>query len=233
MKRLPIGIDNFEKMITGDYYFVDKSMLIKEAQMLSGEVKLITRPRRFGKTLNMDMIKEFYSIDGRDLFDGLKITNEKSFVKEHYHKYPVIFVSFKGVKDLTWEDAKNSLEEILSDLASNVLLRIESNSERIKMIKQRYLEGKAKSYKRVLVNLTEALYEHYEKKSILLIDEYDVPIEAAYTYKHKDPDYYENMVAFMRDLLTEALKNNPYLEFAILTGVYRVAKESIFSGLNS
>ncbi len=233
MKRLPIGISNFEEMITGNYYYVDKTALIKEVYDLAGKVKLITRPRRFGKTLNLDMIKEFYSTNGKDLFEGLKIWEEKGFVKEYYHRYPVIFVTFKGIKDPSWEEAKTALEELLGDLASDVLLGIKSDDERILRIKRKYLEGEPKSYKRVLKNLTEALYIHYGKKVILLIDEYDVPIEAAYTYKNKDPEYYENMVAFMRDLLTAALKDNPYLEFAILTGVYRVAKESIFSGLNN
>ncbi len=234
MKRLPIGIDNFEKMITGDYYFVDKSMLIKDVRTLSGEVKLITRPRRFGKTLNMDMIKEFYSIDGKDLFDGLKIMSEKEFVKEHYHQYPVVFVSFKDIKKTNWEDAKISIESLLEDLALDVFLDMKDISdEKLNVLKQEYLERNVKVHDRTLRVLTEALYRYYKKKVILLIDEYDVPIEAAYTYQEDDPKYYKMMVAFMRDLLTAVLKSNPYLEFAILTGVYRVAKESIFSGLNN
>ncbi len=234
MKMLPIGIDNFEKMITGDYYFVDKSMLIKDVRTLSGEVKLITRPRRFGKTLNMDMIKEFYSIDGKDLFDGLKIMSEKEFVKEHYHQYPVVFVSFKDIKKTNWEDAKISIESLLEDLALDVFLDMKDISdEKLNVLKQEYLERNVKVHDRTLRVLTEALYRYYKKKVILLIDEYDVPIEAAYTYQEDDPKYYKMMVAFMRDLLTAVLKSNPYLEFAILTGVYRVAKESIFSGLNN
>ncbi len=234
MKMLPIGIDNFEKMITGDYYFVDKSMLIKDVRTLSGEVKLITRPRRFGKTLSMDMIKEFYSIDGKDLFGNLKIMNEKEFVKEHYHQYPVVFVSFKDIKKTNWEDAKISIESLLEDLALDVFLDMKDISdEKLNVLKQEYLERNVKVHDRTLRVLTEALYRYYKKKVILLIDEYDVPIEAAYTYQEDDPKYYKMMVAFMRDLLTAVLKSNPYLEFAILTGVYRVAKESIFSGLNN
>ena len=234
MKRLPIGIDNFEEIITDGYYFVDKSMLIRDVKMLEGKVKLITRPRRFGKTLNMDMIKEFYSIDGKDLFDGLKIMEEKEFVKDHYHQYPVIFVSFKDVKKTNWENAKVSVEELLEDLAISVFLRMkDASDDKLKILRQKYLGGNIKAYDRVLKALTEALYIYYGKKAILLIDEYDVPIEAAYTYQDDDPKYYKMMVAFMRDLLTAALKSNPYLEFAILTGVYRVAKESIFSGLNN
>ncbi len=234
MKMLPIGIDNFEEITTGGYYFVDKSLLIKDVKTLGGKVKLITRPRRFGKTLNMDMIKEFYSIDGKDLFDGLKIMREKGFVKEHYHQYPVVFVSFKDIKKTNWGDAKISIESLLEDLALDVFLDMKDISdEKLNILKQEYLEKRVKTYDRTLGTLTEALYRYHKEKVILLIDEYDVPIEAAYTYQHRDPDYYENMVAFMRDLLTAALKDNPYLEFAILTGVYRVAKESIFSGLNN
>ncbi len=226
MKVLPIGIDNFEKMITGGHYFVDKSMLVKDVRMLSGEVKLITRPRRFGKTLNMDMIKEFYSLDGKDLFDELKIMDEKEFVKENYHQYPVVFISFRNIKRTNWKDAKKSLEKLLHKM---LLDYIEDDNNTILKL----YEKEDVPYEDALLDVTEVLYKRYGKKVILLIDEYDVPIEAAYTYQHRDPDYYENMVAFMRDLLTAALKNNPYLEFAILTGVYRVAKESIFSGLNN
>ncbi len=224
MKRLPIGVSSFEKMMEKSYYYVDKTLLIKDVYELEGEIKLITRPRRFGKTLNMDMIKEFYSIDGKDLFDGLKITNEKEFVKDHYHKYPVIFASFKSIKRTNWEDAKAALRKLLYKMILDNV-----NDEEV----LRIYEGKAAPYEDVLLDVTEALYKRYGKKVVLLIDEYDVPIEAAYTYQHKDPDYYEEMVSFMRNLLTAALKDNPYLEFAILTGVYRVAKESIFSGLNN
>ncbi len=233
MKPLPIGVSNFDEMIIGGYYFVDKTLLIKDVLLLAGKVKLITRPRRFGKTLNLNMIKEFYSIKGKDLFEGLRIWNEKNFLKDHYHKYPVLYVSFKDIKDPCWECAKDSLEEMLSKIAISVLSDLDIEDEVIKWIKKRYLGAEIKSHQKTLLNLTEALYRYHRKKVILLIDEYDVPIEAAYTYRHKDPEYYENMVAFMRNLLTAALKDNPYLEFAILTGVYRVAKESIFSGLNN
>ncbi len=234
MKRLPIGVSNFEDMIVSNYYYVDKTLLIRDVYELSGKIKLITRPRRFGKTLNMDMIKEFYSIDGKDLFDGLKIMNEKEFVREHYHKYPVIFVSFKDIKKTNWRDAKVSTEKMLEDLALDVFLDMKDISdEKINVFKQKYVKKNAEIYDRTLRVLTEALYRYHKERVILLIDEYDVPIEAAYTYQRKDPDYYEEMVSFMRDLLTEALKNNPYLEFAILAGVYRVAKESIFSGFNN
>ncbi len=225
MKRLPIGVSNFENMRRKDYYYVDKTLLIKDAYELDGEIKLITRPRRFGKTLNMDMIKEFYSIDGKDLFDGLKIMNEKEFASEHFHQYPVVFVSFKTIKQTNWKDAKRALKKLLYRILIDY---VEDSSSILKIY-----ETDDTTYEDALLDLTAFLYKRYEKKVILLIDEYDVPIEAAYTYQHKDPDYYEEMVSFMRNLLTASLKDNPYLEFAILTGVYRVAKESIFSGLNN
>ena len=113
MKRLPIGVSSFEEIIRGNYYYVDKTPLIKGAYDLPGKIKLITRPRRFGKTLNMDMIKEFYSIDGKDLFDTLKIMREKEFIKEHYHQYLVVFVSFRNIKRTNWKDAKKALTKLL------------------------------------------------------------------------------------------------------------------------
>ena len=235
MKKLPIGVDNFEEMITGGYYYVDKSLLVKDVKTFSGKVKLITRPRRFGKTLSMDMIKEFYSIDGKDLFDDLKIMKEKAFVEENYHRYPVLFVSFNAVKNPDWDGAKQALAVLFGEIIRRVLRENSDgmSEEDRKLLKDLLNDGNLPKYVFVLQIITRVLYERFKRKVILLIDEYDVPIEAAYTYRNRDPAYYENMVAFMRDTLTAALKDNPYLEFAILTGVYRVAKESIFSGLNN
>ena len=234
LKALPVGIDSFEKLMTGGYYFVDKSLLVRDVRLLAGEVKLITRPRRFGKTLNMDMIRHFYAIDGKDIFEGLRIWEDKAFVKEYYHRYPVLFVTFKEIRGENWEKAESSLEELLRDLAARVLLSMEdSNDGMIEYFRKKYLEGEVKTYSRVLLALTEALYRYHGKKVILLIDEYDVPIEVAYLHQDEDPKYYDNMVDYMRGLLTAALKGNPYLEFAVITGVYRVAKESLFSSLNN
>ena len=234
MKRLPIGVSSFEKFVEKNYYYVDKTLLVKDVYELEGEIKLITRPRRFGKTLNMDMIREFYSIDGKDLFSGLKIMNEKEFVKEHYHKYPVLFITFRDVKQPDWHSAQIKMKYILALLMEDVLKRVQHVDGIIKKMVEDMLEnGDIASYEKSLELMTKMLYERCGKKVVLLIDEYDVPIEAAYTYQDKDPEFYYKMISFMRDLLTAALKDNPYLEFAILTGVYRVAKESIFSGLNN
>lgn len=238
MKKLPIGVNDFKELIEEDYYFVDKSLLIKDIIDLPGKIKLITRPRRFGKTLSMSMIDHFFSLFRKgDLFHDLAIWKEKAFVKDYYHKFPVIFVTFKEIKSTNWKDAKKDLKEKLAELVKKCRPFLESKLKDPYDIKdlEEYTAGKKEpgEYKWVLVKLTRWFHQAFEKKAILLIDEYDVPIEAAYTYRHKDPDYYDEMVAFMRNMLTAALKDNEHLEFGILTGVYRVAKESIFSGLNN
>jgi len=238
MKKLPIGVNDFKELIEEGYYFVDKTMLIKDVIELPGKIKLITRPRRFGKTLNMSMMEHFFSLfrEGK-LFEDLTIWNEKGIVKDYYHEYPVVFVTFKEMKDVKWQEAKRSVKARLSELVKEYRPFLEGKLK--DPGDARELEGYAlgekdpEEYKWVLEKLTRWLHQVYGKKTILLIDEYDVPIEAAYTYRHRDPDYYENMVAFMRNMLTAALKDNEHLEFGILTGVYRVAKESIFSGLNN
>ncbi len=234
VKKLPIGVNDFSEMIEGGYYFVDKTMLIKDVVDLPGKIKLITRPRRFGKTLNMNMIRSFFSREEKkDLFEGLKIWEKKGFVKEYYHKYPVVFVSFKEVKDVTWKNAVSHMRVVLSNLAMNYSDFEVKGYAKEKLEKIINMTASDEAYADSLRFLTQLLHETTGKKAILLIDEYDVPIEAAYTYRHRDENYYENMVAFMRNMLTAALKDNEHLEFGILTGVYRVAKESIFSGLNN
>ena len=174
MKKLPIGVNSFEKMIEGGYYFVDKTMLIKDVVDLPGEIKLITRPRRFGKTLNMNMIKRFFSQEEKkDLFEGLKIWEEKGFVKEYYHKYPVVFVSFKEVKDVTWRNAISHMRVVLSNLAmkySNFDVK-GYMKEKLKKIIDTTASDEA--YADSLRFLTQLLHETTGKKAILLIDEYD------------------------------------------------------------
>ena len=235
MKKLPIGISEFSEIVKGNYYYVDKTLLIKDIIDLPGKVKLITRPRRFGKTLNMRMLEQFFSLEGEEgLFDELEIWKKQGIVKDYYHKYPVVFITFKDIKDTTWKEAKESLKGKLSELAKKHLDAIKDDvGIKANIISVAQEAANDKDYKNFLRYLTQALYEAIGKKVFLLIDEYDVPIESAYTYKDKGEDYYDNMVAFMRNLLTAALKDNEYLEFGILTGVYRVAKESIFSGLNN
>ncbi|MCD6462086.1 MAG: AAA family ATPase [Thermotogae bacterium] len=234
MKNLPIGVEDFEEIIEGGYYYVDKSLLIKDIMDLPGKIKLITRPRRFGKTLNMSMVENFFSLFKKnDLFEGLAIWDEKAIVKDNYHKWPVVFVSFKELKDTDWERAVVHMKAMLSEVALKYLEYVKNDSDRKFLKRLADIEAYLEEYGTLLKRVTRILHEKFGKKVILLIDEYDVPIEAAYTNRHKDPDYYDNMVAFMRNMLTAALKGNEYLEFGILTGVYRVAKESIFSGLNN
>jgi len=234
VKKLPIGIQSFEEMIKENYYYVDKTTLIKDIIDLAGKVKLITRPRRFGKTLNMDMIRRFFAMDEEEnLFEDLKIWNEKGLLKDYYHRCPVIFVSFRDVKEPTWDKAIDKMKMVLSEHAKlyKKFAKDEDDVYYIRRIIRK--EASESEYSSFLKFLTWLLHKETGMKPVVLIDEYDVPIEAAYTYREKDPDYYDNMVAFMRDMLAGALKDNPYLEFGILTGVYRVAKESIFSGLNN
>ena len=235
MKKLPTSVENFKEIIKGDYYYVDKSLIVKDMIDLPGKIKLITRPRRFGKTLNMDMMLRFFSMDEEDdLFEGLKIWNEKEIVKDHYHKYPVIYISFKKIKNPTWDSAYSSIKELLSDTATKYenINTNERLKEKIKLIARK--EGDISLFKDALYILSQALYDGCGIKPIILIDEYDVPIESAYLNRRKDPDYYDNMIDFMRAFLTSALKgSDTYFSFAVLTGVYRIAKESIFSGLNN
>jgi len=235
MKKLPTSVENFEKLIKGNYYYVDKSMLIKDIVTLSGEIKLITRPRRFGKTLNMDMMLHFFSMDEEDsLFENLKIWNEKGIVQEHYHKYPVIYISFKSIKEQSWQEARNSIVELISELAQKYIDLNVPNITKEKIILLAKREADLSLYKKSLQLFSQALYEERGIMPVILIDEYDVPIESAYLNKHKDPAYYDNMIDFMRAFLTSALKgSDTYFSFAVLTGVYRIAKESIFSGLNN
>ncbi len=235
MKKLPTSIENFKEMIKGNYYYVDKTMLIKDVLELAGKVKLITRPRRFGKTLNIDMMLRFFSMDEEEnLFEGLKIWDEKEIVKEHYHKYPVIYISFKSVKESLWQDAYSRLRNEFAKMAKKYMDKIEDKESR------RYLEvivskeGTKADYEDFLINLSEILYRETRVMPVILIDEYDLPRESAYLSKDKDPGYYENMIDFMRAFMTSALKgSDTYFSFVVLTGVYRIAKESIFSGLNN
>ncbi len=234
MKELPIGVENFRKIVEKGYYFVDKSLLIKDIIELPGEIKLITRPRRFGKTLNLSMMKSFFSIEEKEeLFGELKIWKEKGIVKDYFHKFPVVSITFKELKDVTWKDALDHIKTVISNIVEYYTKVLKSTN--FQRWAEKIIEGNApiSEYIDSLRNITQALHEETGKRAILLIDEYDVPIEAAYTYRYKDADYYDNMVAFMRNMLTGALKGNEYLEFGIMTGVYRVAKESIFSGLNN
>lgn len=234
-RALPIGVDDFEKLITNDYYYVDKTLLIKELLDKKGEVNLFTRPRRFGKTLNISMLKCFFEaaeVSKEPLFAGLEIMREGPRYLEHMGAYPVITLSLKSTKQDDFETAYTKIVEAISEEFRRHKYLL--GSEKIDAIqKERYLkimDGAAKisEYTGSLKFLSGVLKEHYDKKTIILIDEYDVPLEHAYF-----TGYYDRMSSFIRSLFEEALKSNPSLEFAVITGCLRITKESIFTGLNN
>lgn len=239
--KLPIGIENFEKLRTEEFYYVDKTRMIKELLNNWGEVNLFTRPRRFGKSLNMSMLKYFfgYGCDSR-LFDGLEIAGEKDLCEKYMGKFPVVSITLKGANGRSFESAVAMLRIIIGNEAMRFPFLKESDR----------LTGDEKNrYKRLtsiggagqpeftmsqetledsLRTLCQLLHRHYGQKAILLIDEYDVPLDKAQYY-----GYYDDMASLIRNLLGQALKTNDSLYFAVLTGCLRVAKESIFTGLNN
>ena len=232
-KKLPVGIDSFEKLRREAFYYVDKTGLIIDLLNNWGEVNLFTRPRRFGKTLNMSMLKSFFEIgaDGT-LFDGLAISRETTLCEAYMGKFPVVFVSLKGVDGLTFEDAYGMLRRILRSEVFRLSFLAESKKvlDKEKAAFERFLneQDTLDDVQESLKMLSSLLYQHYGQKTILLIDEYDVPLDKAFQH-----GYYKEMVALIRSLFGQALKTNDYLQFAVLTGCLRVSKESIFTGLNN
>lgn len=232
-KKLPIGIDNFEKLRSENFYYIDKTGLIKELLQDWGEVNLFTRPRRFGKSLNMSMLEKFFSIDGeKSIFDGLKISEEEELCQEYRGKYPVISISLKGIDARNYETAFQMAVQLINEVASGFyfLLQSEKLNEYDKEEYQKLLKDNMNEAALgvSLKKLSAMLEKHFDKKVILLVDEYDVPLSKAY-----DHDYYEPMISLLRNLLGQALKTNNSLKFAVLTGCLRISKESIFTGLNN
>ena len=229
--KLPVGIENFEDIRRSGFYYIDKTMFIEQFLNTWSEVTLFTRPRRFGKTLGMSMLRSFFEIGtDKSLFDGLYISQNKALCDEHMGKYPVIFLTLKGVEGLTFADAKMMLKSILSTemdrhyyLKTSDALTDEDKAYFVKM-----LTGTDENINDSLRKLSQLLYKHYGKKVVILIDEYDVPLDKAY-----QNGYYHEMVSLIRGLFGQALKTNDYLQFAILTGCLRISKESIFTGLNN
>ena len=229
--KLPVGIDNFEKIRRNNFYYIDKTKLVEQALHNWSEVTLFTRPRRFGKTLGMSMLRSFFEIGtDKSLFDGLYISQNKSLCDEHMGKYPVIFLTLKGVEGLTFAKAKSMLSEIIKDEADRHYIL--NSSEALTSVDReafmKILTGNEENIENSLKTLSRLLYKHYGKKVVILIDEYDVPLDKAY-----QNDYYHEMVSLIRGLFGQALKTNDYLQFAILTGCLRISKESIFTGLNN
>ena len=229
--KLPVGIENFEDIRRSGFYYIDKTMLIEQTLNNWSKVTLFTRPRRFGKTLGMSMLRSFFEIGtDKSLFDGLYISQNKSLCDEHMGKYPVIFLTLKGVEGLTFAKAKSMLSEIIKDEADRHYIL--NSSEALTSVDReafmKILTGNEENIENSLKTLSRLLYKHYGQKVVILIDEYDVPLDKAY-----QNGYYHEMVSLIRGLFGQVLKTNDYLQFAILTGCLRISKESIFTGLNN
>lgn len=240
-KKLPVGIENFEEFSAENFYYVDKTMFIAELLQNWGKVNLFTRPRRFGKSLNMSMLKCFFEIGGdQTLFDGLKITEEKSLCEGYMGQFPVISISLKSIDGPDFEAASAALGTVIGDEAGRFRFLRESSSldeeEKNAYVRLINVEMKsdatyAMSYAALidsLKTLSRLLAKHYHRKVILLIDEYDVPLDKAF-----QAGYYDEMVSLIRNMFGNALKTNDNLYFAVLTGCLRISKESIFTGLNN
>ena len=235
LKKIQIGASDFKDLIEGNNYFIDKSLLIKEFIENGAKIILTPRPRRFGKTLNLSMLRYFFDIrtkeETKDLFKGLKIENENEIMNLQ-GEYPVIFITFKNEKYINYDDFKDGITFLMSNLYKehDYLLESDKLSSIDKKEFTDIIEKKVSiaSLCNGLSTLMEYMHKHYEKKVMLFIDEYDVPIQEGYLR-----GYYNEMIVLIRNLLTSALKDNPYVEKSLITGILRVAKESIFSGLNN
>ncbi|MBR1866504.1 MAG: AAA family ATPase [Lachnospiraceae bacterium] len=240
MKALPVGYDDFAHLMENELYYVDKTRMIKDLLDQRTMVNLFTRPRRFGKTLNMSMLQYFFEngwdiagkkMEYRHLFEGLEIASYGEKYMKHQGKYPVIFLTLKGAKQDTWEFSYDAMrKQIVSQFERH---RFIMEDERLSMYRERYMmlmtfKAEESWYRDAIAFLSQCLYTYFGEKVIILIDEYDVPLETAYFY-----GFYDRMVNFIRSLFESALKTNPYLEFAVLTGCLRVSKESIFTGMNN
>ena len=231
MKRLAIGIDDFRKIIKEDCYYVDKTKFIEDVLQDASNVKLFTRPRRFGKTLNMSMLKYFFDVreseENRELFNGLDI--EKSKYIDEQGKYPTILISLKSIKYETWEESLEQLKSLVSNLYNEFeYIRECLNESEIELFNDIWFKKENGEYANSLKNLTSFLYKYYKKEVILLIDEYDIPLITAHKY-----GYYNEIINFYKIFLGEALKTNQYLKMGVLTGIIRVIKTGIFSDLNN
>lgn len=240
-KKLPIGIENFEEFFSEDFYYADKTLFIKELLQNWGKVNLFTRPRRFGKSLNMSMLKCFFETGTNPaLFDGLKIAQDKEFCEKYMGKFPVISISLKSVDGLNFKAASDALRTVIGNASKRFRFLLESPSlnEKDKTSYERLINVDSRSDASYAMSdatlidslniLSQLLTQHYGRKVILLIDEYDVPLDKAFL-----AGYYDEMVSLVRNLLGNALKTNDSLYFAVLTGCLRVSKESIFTGLNN
>ena len=231
-KAVPVGIENFERIINEDYYYVDKTLLIEELLINRAPVTLFTRPRRFGKTLNMSMLKYFFDVkdkeENKKLFENLKVSNSEYMSEQG--KYPVIFISLKDLKEDTWEECLESIKDIMYKIFNEYnFLR-----EKLNVVEKRQFDkiweiiGNERNFKTSLLDLSNYLNKYYGEKVIILIDEYDAPIINAF-----DKGYYNEAINFFQTFYSSALKTNNSLKYGVLTGITRIIKEGIFSGLNN
>ena len=235
-KPLPVGVDDFEKLVSGNYFYIDKTLFIKELIEKKGEVNLFTRPRRFGKTLNMSMLRHFFGLEeqnGAELFRGLKIMEAGDEYLSHMGKYPVISLSLKSMKQSSYELAFEMLKKAMREEYLRHWPGIEAGgkldtADRERYLRLRDMEGTDGDYADALKFLSECLYRTWGRKAVILIDEYDVPLESAYF-----GGFYDRMIPAIRSLFESALKTNGNLEFAVVTGCLRISRESIFTGLNN
>ena len=229
--KLPVGIDDFRKLRESDFYYVDKTRLIEQLLYRWSEVTLFTRPRRFGKTLNMSMLRSFFEIGtDKSLFDGLYISGNKELCDRYMGKYPVIFLSLKGADGLDFTTARRMLCAILkNELNRHYYLKTsDALTDEDRTLFTKMLQGIDDNIEDSIRMLSQLLYKHYDQKTVILIDEYDVPLDKAF-----QNGYYKEMVSLIRGLFGQALKTNEFLQFAVLTGCLRISKESIFTGLNN
>ena len=231
-KALPIGLSDFKSIIEENYYYVDKTDLISNLLYDGAKVNLFTRPRRFGKTLNMSMLKHFFDIENgaenRKLFENLKISDSKYMTEQG--KYPVIFISFKNLEEEDWKNCLRKIKNLIGDLYNEFeFLRKKLNKRDLKFFDSIWMEEEDVVWESALKNLTRYLYNYYgERKVIVLIDEYDTPIIQSY-----QEGYYKKAILFFKNFYGDALKDNSYLQYGVMTGILRIAKEGIFSGLNN
>lgn len=231
-KALPIGLSDFKSIIEENYYYVDKTDLISNLLYDGAKVNLFTRPRRFGKTLNMSMLKHFFDIENgaenRKLFENLKISDSKYMTEQG--KYPVIFISFKNLEEEDWNNCLRKIKNLIGDLYNEFeFLRKKLNKRDLKFFDSIWMEEEDVVWESALKNLTRYLYNYYgERKVIVLIDEYDTPIIQSY-----QEGYYKKAILFFKNFYGDALKDNSYLQYGVMTGILRIAKEGIFSGLNN
>ncbi|WP_374140749.1 AAA family ATPase [Leptotrichia hongkongensis] len=230
-KPLPIGVSDFKEIVENNYYYIDKTKLIEDILHYRAKVNLFTRPRRFGKTLNMSMIKYFFDIENKEenrkLFDGLNISESEHMQEQG--QYPVIYISFRNMEEVSWENSHIAIRQLISNMYDEFkFIREEMDERELFYFDNVWFNKDIADWKGSLKALTKYLYEYYGEKAIVLIDEYDTPIIQAY-----QEGYYKQAISFFKKFYGDAMKDNEYLQFGIMTGILRIAKEGIFSGLNN